>query len=81
MLPWLGRSVGNDDVYIETNELLDDLGIAFSAPLRPSVLDRNGSTFNPAVVTEPLDKRGAHRAMIAGVLEPKNPMVGNLPAC
>jgi hypothetical protein len=39
-------------------ELLDDLGIAFSAPLRPSVLDRNSSTVNPPVVTEPLDKCG-----------------------
>ena len=41
----------------------DDLGIAFGAPLSPTIHDRDGAAFNPSELAQPLDERVEPRAL------------------
>src|SRR5262249_17679856 len=48
----------DNDVDIEPDELGGDLSIAFVAPLRPSIFDRDGTALNPAEIPQALHKSG-----------------------
>jgi hypothetical protein len=52
------RARRDDDFDLEADELFRDLGGTFSAPLRPTILDRNGAAFDPAELAQSLHKRG-----------------------
>jgi hypothetical protein len=49
--------------------------IALITALAPPILDCDGATFNPAKLTQPLNKSGGPLLMAEGVLEPRNPMI------
>jgi len=46
------RSRCDNDVDLEPDELGGDLSIAFVAPLRPSIFDRDGTALNPAEIPQ-----------------------------
>jgi hypothetical protein len=43
-----GASDGDNDVDLKADKLGCDLGVALGAALRPAILDRDGTTLNPA---------------------------------
>ena len=67
----------DNDIDLEPNELGRDLGEALVATLRPAILDRDSSAFDPAEFAQPLHKGGGPLALVEGVPSPRNPMVGS----
>jgi hypothetical protein len=53
----------DDDIDLAPDELSRDLGEALGASLRPAILDRDGTTLNPAEFAQPLHKGGNPLAM------------------
>src|SRR5262249_38828886 len=51
-------SSGNKDIDFLLDELGNDLGCALAASIRPSNLDRDGVTLDPAGCTQPLHESG-----------------------
>ena len=49
-----GGSRRDDDVHFESNVLGCNLGKAFTMPLGPSILDRNGAALDPTEFAQPL---------------------------
>src|SRR5262249_6963359 len=49
---------GNNDIDFVLDELGNDLGCALAASIRPSNLDRDGVTLDPAGCTQPLHESG-----------------------
>src|SRR5215475_7313263 len=47
---------GKHNIHIEPNEFGHDLSSAFGATLRPSILDREGATLDPAEIAQTLQK-------------------------
>jgi hypothetical protein len=53
----LGRAPGrDDDIDLEPDEISRELGVAFAASLRPVILNRDGTTLDPAEAAQPLQK-------------------------
>jgi hypothetical protein len=61
-----GASRRDDDIHLEPDELVRDLGIAFGTSLRPAILDRHGAALDPVERAQPLHKSGVHWPWVAG---------------
>ena len=72
---------GDNDIDLEPDELGRDLGEALAASLRPAILDRDRATFDPAEFAQSLHKSGGPWLAAAGVIAPRNPMVGSFAGC
>src|SRR5262245_31171332 len=54
-----------NDIDLEPNELGRELGVALAAPLRPTILEREGAAFNPAELAQSLSKSRARKALVS----------------
>src|SRR4029077_915199 len=52
-----GASDRDNDIHLEADELCRAFSVAFGAALRPSILDRDGATIDPAKFLQARDKR------------------------
>src|SRR5262249_43987297 len=71
----------NNDIDFFPDELGDDLARTLAAALRPSNLDRDGPTLDPAEFAQPLHESGDPLILNRSRHWAQGPMVGSLGVC
>ena len=74
-------SPANNDIDFLPDQLGNDLGCTLAASLRPSKLDCDGATLDPAEFAKPLHESGDPLVLNRAPSRAKNPMVRSFGVC